>query len=510
MNIALWLDRAARLWPERPALLLGEEVVADYAGFADRVARLAQRLQSEHGFAPGDRAALFLKNSPDYLTILYAVWYAGGVVVPINAKLHGREAAWIVANAEAKLLFAEPDAADELAGYCRDEGRVPAQIGPEPGDCAPLPVPVERTDNDLAWLFYTSGTTGRPKGVMLSHANLQAMALAYFADVDAVQSADAALYAAPLSHGAGMYNFMHVLRGARHVIPKSHGFDAAEIIGLAPILGSVHLWAAPTMVVRLLAAAKACGWHGDGLRTVVYGGGPMYLADIEAALDWFGNRFVQIYGQGECPMAITALSRERLAERAHPRWAARAASVGVAQSCVEVAVVDSDGHALPAGTTGEIVVRGAPVMQGYWRNDAATAAAIRDGWLWTGDMGAFDADGFLTLKDRSKDVIISGGTNIYPREVEEALLTHPALAEVAVVGTPDAEWGEKVVAFAVLRPGSVVTIEALDAHCCERIARFKRPKLYRFVPELRKNAYGKVLKTALREMLTQIDEEDKT
>ncbi|MCB2074429.1 MAG: AMP-binding protein [Novosphingobium sp.] len=501
MNLALWLHRAARLWPDRPALLHGADVVADYAAFADRAARLAARLCDEFHFVSGDRAALFLKNSPDYLTILYAVWYAGGAVVPINAKLHPREAGWIVANAQAKLLFADPGVAEEIADHCRDEGHETLPADAQAGDALPQPAPAARAGSDLAWLFYTSGTTGRPKGVMMSHAMLTDMALTYFADVDEVRGEDAALYAAPMSHGAGIYNFMHVLRGARHVVPRSGGFDADEIIALAPQLGSVHMFAAPTMVSRLLAAAKDAGWHGEGLRTVVYGGGPMYLADIEAALDWFGDRFVQIYGQGECPMAITALSRELLADRAHPRWAERAASVGLAQSCVEVAVVGEDAMPLAAGETGEIIVRGVPVMQGYWRNKQASAAAVRDGWLWTGDMGALDEDGFLTLKDRSKDVIISGGTNIYPREVEEALLVHPDVAEVSVIGQPDPDWGENVAAFVVARSGCSPTPETLDAHCRDHIARFKRPKLYRFVTALPKNAYGKVLKTELRGML---------
>lgn len=501
MNLALWLHRAARLWPKRPALLSGMEVVADYAQFAERAARLAARLQQDHGFAPGDRAALFCKNSTDYLIALYAVWYVGGAVVPINAKLHPREAAWIVTNAQAKLLFADFGADEEIVRHCAHEGHHPVLATPEPGSGAPLLAPISRAGNDLAWLFYTSGTTGRPKGVMMSHAMLTAMALTYFADVDTVLAEDAALYAAPMSHGAGIYNFMHVLKGARHVVPPSGGFDPAEIIDLAPQLGSVHMFAAPTMVNRLLVAAREADWHGKGLRTIVYGGGPMYLADIAAALDWFGPRFVQIYGQGECPMAITALSRDLLADREHPRWAERAASVGLAQSCVDVAVVNEHGAPMPQGETGEVVVRGAPVMSGYWRNQEASAVALRDGWLWTGDMGTLDEDGFLTLKDRSKDVIISGGTNIYPREVEEALLTHEAVAEVSVIGEPDPDWGENVVAVVVLEADAVADAAVFDAHCQKQIARFKRPKRYLFVPSLPKNAYGKVLKTELRDMI---------
>jgi long-chain acyl-CoA synthetase len=227
----------------------------------------------------------------------------------------------------------------------------------------------------------------------------------------------------------------------------------------------------------------------------------MYVADIERALRVMGPRFVQIYGQGETPMVATALSRQDLTDISHPRYRERIASVGVAQTPVQLRVSDEQGVSLPCGEAGEVLVKGDSVMAGYWDNPQATAAAIQDGWLFTGDVGSLDADGFLTLKDRSKDLIISGGSNIYPREVEEALLTAYGVTEVAVVGAPDVEWGEVVVAFVVVQSGASVTEQTLDQHCLQAIARFKRPKEYRFVDELPKNNYGKVLKTALRERL---------
>jgi len=321
------------------------------------------------------------------------------------------------------------------------------------------------------------------------------MTTCYFSDVDPVDPGDAIVYAAPISHGAGLYNFAHVLKAARHVVPESGGFDAAELVALSARVGRLSMFAAPTMVKRLVEHVAASGADPTGFKTIVYGGGPMYVEDIRQALDVMGNRFVQIYGQGECPMCITSLTREQLADRAHPRWLERIASVGVAQSLVEVCVSDADGKPLPHGETGEILTRGDPVMAGYWRNAEATAKTIRDGWLWTGDLGSLDADGFLTLKDRSKDVIISGGSNIYPREVEEVLLKHPAVREVSVVGRADPEWGEVVVAFVV---GSGADAAQLDALCLEHIARFKRPKEYHFLDALPKNNYGKVLKTELR------------
>lgn len=262
------------------------------------------------------------------------------------------------------------------------------------------------------------------------------------------------------------------------------------------------MFAAPTMISRLLAAARQTGCSGEGLRTIVYGGGPMYLADIEAATAQFGARFVQIYGQGECPMALTSLPRGDIIDRQHPCWRERLASVGTAQSCVRIRIVSPDGEDKAPGEIGEIIASGSPVMKGYWNNPAATAQSIKDGWLWTGDMGSLDEDGYLTLRDRSKDVIISGGTNIYPREVEEALLTHPAVAEVSVIGRVSVEWGEEVVAFVVAVGPDAPAAADLDAHCRTQIAGFKRPKAYFFETELPKNNYGKVLKTTLREQLS--------
>jgi len=502
MNMAEWLVRTARRVPDAPALLSGENVAASYSEFAANAARIGGLLRTRHKVEPGDRVAIFMKNSTAYLELLYGVWFAGAVAVPINAKLHPREAAFIVEDSGSKVLFVS--GAEELHSLLASTCTV-HDIEAEPtfaAEGAAIAVPEPRAPDDLAWLFYTSGTTGKPKGVMLTNANLHAMTYAYFVDVDDVLAEDAAVYAAPLSHGAGLYNFMHVLRGSRHVVPLSGGFDAVELSALVPRLGNVTMFAAPTMISRWLTTARETGYSGEGLRTIVYGGGPMYQADIEAAVAHFGPRFVQIYGQGECPMTITSLSRSDIIDRAHPRWRERLASVGPAQSCVSVRVVDADGAEQPPGEIGEIVVSGAPVMKGYWNNPDATAQSIKDGWLWTGDMGTLDEDGYLTLRDRSKDVIISGGTNIYPREVEEALLMHPAVSEVSVIGRPNAQWGEEVVAVIVASTDRPPNPEELDAHCRSLIAGFKRPRAYFFETALPKNNYGKVLKTELRKKVS--------
>ena len=506
MNMAEWLAASAHLRPDAPALLTGTRLDADYLTFAKRAAAVGAHLTRQYGVAPGDRVALFMTNCTAYFECLYGIWWIGAAAVPINAKLHGREAAWICENSGAKLLFICDDTADHwaeadapsLATFsvdCDDYRRARDGEG--------VAAPLTRDTDDLAWLFYTSGTTGRPKGVMLSHGNLLAMSMCYFADVDQPSPQDAALYAAPISHGAGLYNFPNVRVGARHVVPESGGFEADEVLALGKELRNVSMFAAPTMVRRLVDAAKKRGENGDGIKTIIYGGGPMYLADIRDAMAIMGQRFVQIYGQGESPMTITALSREWHSRINDPHYLERLSSVGTAQSVMSVRITDSDGNPLPAGETGEIEAKGTAVMLGYWNNPEATAAALKDGWLRTGDVGRLDADGFLTLSDRSKDVIISGGTNIYPREVEEALLTHADVREVSAIGVPDPEWGEIVVACMVLEDGAEPDDRKFDAHCLASIARFKRPKRYVYLSSLPKNNYGKVLKTALREMMAK-------
>jgi long-chain acyl-CoA synthetase len=481
MNVAAWLDRIARAEPARIAVLRGASPWATYGELARRAACLAAGLRDRLGFAPGERVAIAMKNAPEYLEALYGIWWAGLAAVPVNAKLHAREIAYIVEDAGARLTIEAPEQVRDLA--------------------AAEPMPLWQADPAaLAWLFYTSGTTGRPKGAMLSHRNLAQVTFSYFSDVDDVSSEGRLLHAAPMSHGSGLYTFTHLAKGAAQVVPESGGFDAAEVLSLLEAHERVSFFAAPTMVKRLAEAALARSAPATGLQTLVYGGGPMYLADLELATRALGPRLAQIYGQGESPMTITALNKRHHADHGHPRHLARLASVGVPQSTVEVTVRDEEGRGLPPGAVGEVCVRGDVVMSGYWKNPAATASALRDGWLWTGDLAAFDEDGFLTLKDRSKDLIVSGGSNIYPREVEEVLLRHEAVAECAVVGRPDPEWGEGVVAFVVAR-GAQPDPAELDRLCLAHIARFKRPREYRFVERLPKNNYGKVVKGELRALL---------
>lgn len=507
MNVGQLLARSGKAYAERPALYFGEQLVCDYRELAHRAGCIGASLLRRHNLQRGDRVALFMTNNPEYLEALYGSWYAGLAVVPINAKLHPKEAEYILRDSGASLLFVSADLADSLMPLLADIPDLRVVI--TPGTPAyeqlyridPLTV-VDACDNDtLAWLFYTSGTTGRPKGVMISHGNLLTMISCMCADIDLPAAGDSVVYAAPISHASGMLQFPHMIAGSSHTVPASGGFDPAELIELAKVRRPISLFAAPTMVKRLVDHIEATGADPSGFKTILYGGGPMYLEDIRDALRVMGNCFVQIYGQGESPMTITVLSRYHYTNVGHPRYDARLASVGVAQTLVEVRVADSNGNSLANGEIGEVLVRGPSVMLGYWNNPEATASTIRDGWLFTGDMGCMDDDGFLTLKDRSKDMIISGGSNIYPREAEEVLLLHPAVEEVSVIGRKHAEWGEEVIAFVVTRDGQPVATAELDDLCLKNIARFKRPKHYRFVKALPKSNYGKILKTELRQWL---------
>ena len=508
MNLAQHLARAARVHPDRPALALGRQVVATWGQMAGRVARLAGALRGRFNLAPGERVALVMRNTPLYAETLYACWHAGLAALPINAKLHMRELAYIFDHSAARLLLATPDLVEAVAGARADAQSTAPILDVGSREFAGLfdheaMARADTAPDDLAWLFYTSGTTGRPKGAMLTHRNLVAMATSYFIDVDPPQEGGALLHAAPMSHGSGLYMIPHVAIASTQVIPESGHFDPAEIFDLVGAWPHVSMFAAPTMVKRLVEHETAANAISDNLRAIIYGGAPMYLADLKAAVRRLGFKLAQLYGQGESPMTITAMSRAMLKEAYERGDDARLASAGVPQTVVEVRVVDGEDRDVPAGAVGEIVARGDSVMRGYWRNAQATAETLRGGWLHTGDMGAFDDRGFLTLKDRSKDLIISGGSNIYPREVEEVLLGHHGVAEVSVIGTPDPEWGEKVVAFVVLRDKGAASAEALELLCLDNIARFKRPKEYHFVDHLPKNNYGKILKTELRKWIEE-------
>lgn len=491
MNLFAMLDQAASRFPDRGALYLGERRMYAWIELRDRVLRLAASIRGQHG--AGARIAIATHSRPEIVELMFAIWAAECVVVPINYKLHPREMAQILDDAVAARVFASSGIGAALAPMTATPTEV-LDSEEYSRRFTVTPARPPRTDpSALAWLFYTSGTTGRSKGAMLSHRNLTAMTVAHLADIDAPDEGCSLVHAAPMSHGSGLYVLPYVLRGARQVVPSSGAFDPDEFLDLCAYHPGASAFLAPTMVQRLVETGRSRPAH---LRAIVYGGGPMYVDSLRKAITAFGPIFAQIYGQGESPMTITGLRR---ADHDSDDDAILG-SVGYARSGMDVAVLRADGSPAPVGEIGEIVCRGDAVMSGYWDNPEATRGALKDGWLYTGDMGSFDARGFLTLRDRSKDVVISGGSNIYPREVEEVLLEHPGVAEACVVGVPDEEWGEVVVAF-IVGTDDPVEPSALDAHLLTRIARFKRPKRYEFVDELPKNSYGKVLKRELRASL---------
>jgi long-chain acyl-CoA synthetase len=495
MNLALWLERAGRSHPAEPAIGYGKRAVMDYRALALRAARIAGALRHA-GLAPGDRVAIAAKNHPDYLAILFGIWHAGLAAVPANAKLHGAELGYILDHSGARICFASKDLESEVAAHAPASLQRLVAIGGREYEnflSADAVALEPRAGEDLAWLFYTSGTTGKPKGAMLTHRNLTWASHAYAAEVDAVAPGDAIVHAAPLSHGSGLYALPHIGCLGVNVVPESGAFEPDEIFALFSHWTRPSMFAAPTMIKRLVESGGDC--DAAAIRTLIWGGAPMYVEDALKAIERFGYRLAQIYGQGESPMTITYLSRHEIADRDHPRWAEKLGSAGRPYACVEVKVADREDRALPAGEPGEILCKGDVVMAAYWNNPQASETALKGGWLHTGDVGVFDAEGYLTLKDRSKDMIISGGSNIYPREVEEILLAHEKIREASVIGRPDAQWGEVVVAYVV----GEASANELDALCLARIARFKRPKDYVFVDALPKNNYGKILKTELRE-----------
>jgi long-chain acyl-CoA synthetase len=493
-NLGSLLVRTAQRWPQLPAVAIGETVVRDYAALAQRASQLASAFL-RNGLTYGDRVALVARNCAPYVEALFACWIAGLVAVPVNTKLHPKELAFVLADSGARWALTD----DAWHGLLASDVERAVALGSTEYEalfssdaCDPAPLAIDTP----AWLFYTSGTTGRPKGVEITHGNLAAMARCFLADVEAITPGDAILHPAPLSHGSGLYLVPHVARAAVSVVPESGGFDPDEIERMLARFDRSLFFAAPTMVKRLVESPNVSRLDLGHLKCVVYGGGPMYLADCKAAFAALGPRLAQIYGQGESPMTITAMDRALVADAVARGDDARLASVGCAQSGIDVRIAGGD--------IGEVLVRGPTVMRGYWRNEEATRRTLAEGWLHTGDLGTLSSDGFLTLKDRSKDLIISGGSNIYPREVEEVLQKHPAVAEVAVVGRVHPDWGEEVVACVVVRDASIDTrtLEAaLDALCLAEIARFKRPKAYVFLDALPKNSTGKILKTVLREKI---------
>jgi long-chain acyl-CoA synthetase len=506
MNIAIFLANAARSYAAQPAISSGDALYCNYGELGERVAKLAGGLQALKFLAPGDRIGLAMTNCPQYLEILFAIWHAGYCAVPMNARLHGRELAYMLAHCDAKCVFTGADIAEDLTANCQNIVGLKRIIvtGDQDFDRLAQGEPVSMAtsaENDPAWLFYTSGTTGKPKAAILSHRNLAVMALGYLADIDFLDEHDCLIHLAAQSHASGLFALSHIPRASHQIVPESGGFDIGELTSLIAATRNITFFVPPTLLRRLSAAEAMATARLDHIKTILCGAAPVYADDLKQALTCFGPCIWNGYGQGESPCTITAMSKNMVAAAAAEGNDERLISVGIARTGIEVTLRDQAGGLVAPGEIGEITVKGDVVMQGYWRDEAASVAVLTPAGLRTGDLGVFDEAGYLSLKDRAKDMIISGGINIYPREVEEVLLSSSEVAEVAVVGAPDAEWGERVTAFVVAKGQKSVDEATLDNLCLQHIARFKRPRAYHMLKELPKNSNGKVLKTELRQKL---------
>jgi long-chain acyl-CoA synthetase len=462
--------------PDAPAI--GDDAVQlDNAAFAGRVARAAARL-ARLGVGPGDVVAIALPNRLELVIALFAAWRLGAAATPVNPALTRDEMQYQVDDAGAKVVIGE---GLELDALVVDVAALAAELSPAP--------PVADVPPDaLALLIYTSGTTGRPKGVMLDHANVAAMCEMTQAGLG-ITAGDHSLLVLPLFHVNGIIvgTLSPLLAGGQVTVPAR--FSPKTFFGIIERVRPTYFSAVPAMYAMLTSQPQAATADTSSLRLVVCGAAPMPPELIARVEDTLGVALVEGYGlsEGACASTLNPYDGVR-----------KPGTVGLPLPGQEVRVVDRDGRPVPQGVRGEVVIRGANVMRGYLNQPDETARTLVDGWLHTGDVGVFDADGYLRIVDRIKDMIIRGGENIYPKEIEAALYTHEGVLEAAVVGRPDAVLGEVVVAHVALRQEAAATAEQLHALCAERLAKYKRPVAIELHEALPKNAIGKIDKPALR------------
>jgi len=509
MNVGTLFTKSARTFPEKLAIAYGDYELT-YQQANERINKLANALTSL-GIKKGENVAILLHNCPEFIETLFACFKAGIGTVPINFRLHAKECSFIIDNSEAVAVVLGDDFGDSLYALKNEMPRVKHYIcifeplggmlryeklleGQSPNF---IDVDVER--DDLAWLFYTSGTTGQPKGAILTHHNLMTMTMNFFADMSPLDHQDVILHAAPLSHGSGLYSLPNVAKGAANVILKSKSFEPRLVFETIQKRKVTNMFMAPAMIKRLIISPEIDNYDLRSLKCVHYGGAPIYVEDLKEAVRKMGQVFVQLLGQAESPMTISYLPKEEHLLKGTDEQMKRLTSAGIPRTDVEVKIFDENDKELPLGKMGEIVVRGEVVMKGYWRNPNATSETLRGGWLHTGDLGVMDEKGYVYILDRAKDMIISGGENIYSREIEDIILLHPAVHEVAVIGVPDETWGEAIKAIVALKEGQKATKEGIINFCKEHLASFKKPKSVEFIDAIPKNPYGKVLKRELRE-----------
>jgi acyl-CoA synthetase (AMP-forming)/AMP-acid ligase II len=487
------LRRAARRWPDREGLRAAEGAIT-FGELDRRVNRLA-RLLAGAGVGRGDRVATLLPNSIAHVVAELAAVRAGAAWVAINRRLAPPEVRFMLEHSGARVLLTDRDAplpSDVPPGLAlwdvsgRDraiEARLEAA-----GDA---PFAIDGREDDVARLRYTSGTTGRPKAAVLTHAAALTSLRNLLAELHELGPDDVVAHVAPLTHASQALLAPALWRGARTLVSGS--FDAAELCATIARERVTTLFLVPTMIAALVAAARHAPDACRSLRTVVYGAAPITAELLDAALACFGPVLLQIYGMSECPFPITSLRKEDHLDPLHR------GSCGLPTAMNEVRVLDGDGRVLPPGAVGRIAVRGPQLMREYWNDPEATAARLVDGWLRSGDIGRLDEAGFLTLVDREDDVIITGGFNVYPREVEVVLEAHPAVLEAAVAAVPHPRWGQGVGAWLVRRPGANATEQDLVDHCRRRLAGYKKPVRITFVDALPRNATGKLLRRHLRD-----------
>ena len=498
------LDYWARLQPDAEFIVMGGQV-RTYRQALDTVDRLAGALARD--LESGQRVAILSRNSVEMLLLYYAASKAGVVPVPLNYRLAVPELAYILNDCGASVMLAASEyveAVDDLRPQC-PALRHAVVIGAEAPDgwspwarwlADPLgeSVAIERR-HDEAMQIYTSGTTGRPKGAVLTHSGL-ANLLHQWRICFPFSPNRRMLIVAPLYHVGGTFHSMHAIGHGGSVMLYTD-FDAGEVVRALDEDDVDTAFLVPAMIQSCLAVEGVEQRKFTNFRQLSYGASPISEATLRRALEIWGCDFVQAFGMTECP-CITYLSaadhRRALAGAPH-----LLESTGRAGPGSDVKIIDEDGRDVPPRQVGEILGRGPQLMQGYWNLPEATADALAGGWMHTGDAGMLDDEGFLFVKDRIKDMIVSGAENIYPREIEEVLLAHPAIVDAAVIGVPSDKWGETPLAFVVVKPGVEVTFAELEDFCRDKLASYKRPRAFEVVDEVPRNPSGKVLKRVLRE-----------
>ena len=496
MNLGHFLTQTARRLPDRPALIRGDDVTT-WRQMNARADALAHALAAR-GVGKHDRVLVHSPNHPDMAVAIYAIWKTGAVLVPTNFRLGPAEIAAMARATEAKVAIGharyeahvetlrETGLDDEH--LLTIDGSLDAAIAAQESAGA---FPEASVDyDDPAWFFFTSGTTGKPKIAVLTHGQLAFVLTTHAADLmPGLDENDVSLAIAPLSHAAGLHLFVQVARGAPTVLTTGEGLDPDEVFALVARHRVTNLFAVPTIVKRLVED-PACDRHDhSSLRHLVYAGAPMYRADQKRALEKLGPCLVQYYGLGEVTGAITVMPG---CDHHIDDHAMRPGTCGRARMGMEIAILTEGGEPLPAGATGHIAVRGPAVFAGYLGNEAANRDAFLNGWFVTGDVGHLDEAGYLFITGRRSDMYISGGSNIYPREIEEVLLEHPDIEEVAIVGVPDARWGEAGAAVIVTREGAAIDRDAVIAFLAPRRARYKLPAHVIVTDSLPPSGYGKV------------------